>query len=438
MRKTLKSTRYIFVISLFTLFECSKNEVLQFDDEIITPFSPNIILIIADDMGKDATAGFSEGVLKPNTPNFNNLKNSGITFSNCWVYPTCSPTRASIITGKYGYRTGVKWANDELNSSEIILQKYIKQQTNDSYATAIIGKWHLSGNGVNPLNPENFGMDYYAGLVGGGVQSYYQWMLTTNEQQTTETDYITEKFTDLSIDWINTQDKPWFLWLAYTAPHAPFHVPPTEMHSQGNLPDYSDGIDALPYYLAAIEAMDYQFGRLLDNIPENERENTIVIFIGDNGTPNQVAQLPYSSTTAKGSLYQGGINAPLIVSGTSINRFGVTDDNLITSTDLYATIAELTGIAVPIINDSKSFKSLFSSVSTHRDFQYSEKDDGTNDIWVLSNGQYKLFTDSNGNQEMYNLENDPYESNNILNGILNSTQQEIKETLEIELIQIRN
>jgi len=438
MRKILKSTGYLIAISLFTLFGCSKNEVSQVTDETITPSSPNILLIIADDMGKDATTGFSEGLLKPNTPNINNFISSGITFSNCWVYPTCSPTRASIITGKYGYRTGVKWANDQLNSSETILQKYIKEQTNDSYSTAIIGKWHLSGNGINPLNPENFGMDHYAGLIGGGVQSYYQWMLTNNQEVTTETEYITEKFTDLSIDWINTQDKPWFLWLAYTAPHTPFHVPPSEMHSQGNLPNYVDGMDALPYYLAAIEAMDYQIGRLLENIPKNERENTVIIFIGDNGTPNQVAQFPYSSTTVKGSLYQGGINTPLIVSGTGIDRFNVIDDNLITSTDLYATIAELSGITIPNINDSKSFKSLFSSVNSHRDFQYSEKDDGINDIWVLSDGQYKLFTDSNGNQEMYNLETDPYETNNILNGILNSSQQEIKETLENELIQIRN
>jgi len=434
----LKSTGYLFAIILFTLFGCTKNEVSQVDDETIIPSSPNILLIIADDMGKDATTSFSEGILKPNTPNINNFINSGITFSNCWVYPTCSPTRASIITGKYGYRTGVKWANDELNSSETILQKYIKEQTNDSYATAIIGKWHLSGNGLNPLNPENFGMDYYAGLIGGGVQSYYQWMLTNNQEVTTETDYITEKFTDLSIDWINAQDKPWFLWLAYTAPHTPFHTPPSEMHSQGNLPDYVDGMDALPYYLAAIEAMDYQIGRLLENIPENERENTVVLFIGDNGTPNQVAQFPYSSTTAKGSLYQGGINTPLIISGTSIDRFGATDDNLITSTDLYATIAELSGITISNINDSKSFKPLFSSASSHRDFQYTEKDDGINDIWVLSDGQYKLFTDSNGNQEMYNLETDPYETNNLLNGVLDSTQQEIKETLENELAQIRD
>ena len=85
------------------------------------------------------------------------------------------------------------------------------------------------------------------------------------------------KFTDLAIDRINSQEKPWFLWLAYTAPHTPFHAPPSNMHTQGNLPDYSSGMDAMPYYMAAIEAMDFQIGRLLDNIPANERNNTIII-----------------------------------------------------------------------------------------------------------------------------------------------------------------
>lgn len=83
---------------------------------------PNILLIIADDMGKDATAGFSEGVIKPSTPNLDMIKEEGLTFSNFYVYPTCSPTRASIITVKYGYRKGVKKVGGELSKTKIRLQ----------------------------------------------------------------------------------------------------------------------------------------------------------------------------------------------------------------------------------------------------------------------------------------------------------------------------
>jgi len=406
-------------------------------EENISSNLPNILLIIADDMGKDATNGFSEGSIKPNTPNLDELKNAGVSFNNFWAYPTCSPTRASIITGKYGYRTNVKTANDELSQSEKILQKYISEETNNTYSTAIIGKWHLSGEN-STVNPESLGMDYYAGLIRGGVQDYYSWQLTEGGSSSMETQYITEALTDLSKDWINNQTKPWFLWLAYNAPHTPFHVPPSEMHSQGNLPAYENGSDPMPYYMAAIEALDYQVGKLLrEYMTIDELNNTIIIFMGDNGTPNQVAQSPYEDNKAKGSLYQGGINVPLFVSGKQVVRRGE-DNNLITSTDLFSTIANLAGIEDTEIHDSKSFKSLFDNESTHREFQYSEKDDGTNGLWTISNGEYKLIVNANGQEEMYDLGNDPYENINLLEGILTSTQVNAKAVLEQELTIIRN
>ena len=422
---------------LFFFFSCSKNdETITNTDTIPTESSPNILFIIADDLGKDAINGFSEGTIKPITPNIDAIRNNGLSFSNFWVNPTCTPTRASIITGKYGYRTGVKWAGDVLSSSETILQQYISNQTNNAYATAIVGKWHLSGNNTT-FNPETFGLDYYSGLLRGEVQSYYNWQLNENGTSTNQTEYTTKKFTDLAIDWINEQNKPWFMWLAYNAPHTPFHVPPTEMHNQGNLPSYANGLDPMPYYMASIEAMDFQIGQLLESLSIEERENTVVIFIGDNGTPNQVAQAPYSNTTVKSTLYQGGINTPLFISGKNVFRTGI-DNNLINGTDLFATIAEIVGVSVTDINDSKSFKSLLSNNGQIRDFQYTEMDNGTLDAWTISNGEYKLIVDTNNNQEFFNLSNDPYEQNNLLNGTLTTTENNSKTELETELNTIRN
>lgn len=426
---------FILGLSFLFFFGCSsRDETSTITNSTNNP--PNILFIIADDLGKDAISGFSEGTLKPHTPNIDDIRNFGLSFTKFWSYPTCSPTRASILTGKYGYRTGVKWAGDEISLSETSLQKYINDETNNMYSTAIIGKWHLFGNNSN-LNPEMLGIDYYAGLIGGGVQNYNQWMLTNNQQVNTETTYITEKFTDLSIDWVNSQDKPWFLWLAYTAPHKPFHAPPVEMHSQGNLPEYVDGIDALPYYLAAVETIDFQIGRLLETMSESDRQNTVIIFIGDNGTPNEVAQLPYLNTTAKGTLYQGGINVPMFISGKGVSRTG-NDYNLVTSTDLFSTIAQIAGIATPEINDSKSFKSLLSQSSGIRDFQYTEKDNVTADLWAISNGSYKLIENANGSKEFYDLNNDPYEQIDLLNGTLTTTEIIEKTELETELNIIRN
>lgn len=422
------------LISLF-LFDCSSNDETS---TITNPIqnTPNILFIIADDLGKDAINGFSEGTIKPNTPHIDAIRNSGLSFTNFWSYPTCSPTRASIITGKYGYSTGVKWASDELDLSETALQKYINDQTNNKYSTAIVGKWHLSGsNGT--FNPEILGIDYYAGLIRGEAQSYYNWLLTEDGAGTIETEYATTKFTDLATDWINQQEKPWFLWLAYNAPHTPFHVPPNDMHSQGNLPEFSSGMDETPYYMAAIEAMDFQIGKLLENISEEERNNTVIIFIGDNGTPNEVAQSPYTFFTTKGSLNQGGINVPMFISGNGVLRTG-NDENLITSTDLFSTIAQIAGVSASEIHDSKSFKSLLSQSEIIRNYQYSEKDDGINNLWTISNGNYKLFKDANGNDELYDLNNDPYEQNNLLNGTLTTTENIIKTELETELNNIRN
>lgn len=433
MAKSQLTKTLLLLISFSLIASCKKDQPITSSSDS----TPNILLIIADDMGKDATNGFPGGAIKPNTPNIDAIKDQGISFTNFWAYPSCSPTRASIITGKYGYRTGVKWANDDLGSSETILQKYIQDRSSKDYATAIIGKWHLSG-ARSLVNPENFGMDYYIGLATGTVSDYYKWPITENRVVDTSTTYITEHLTDLALDWVNTQTKPWFLWLAYNAPHTPFHVPPPSMHSQGALTPFLTGADPIPYFLAAIEALDYQIGRFLSGIPESEKENTLIIFIGDNGSPGQSAQAPYSSSTVKGTLYQGGINTPLFVQGKGVARFGVQDDNLINSTDLFATIASIAGVSLTEIHDSKSFKGLLTKTSTIRDYQYSETDNGTIDQWCISNGEHKIVADVSGTIRMYDLKIDPYESNNLIGGSLSAEELTAKAELEIEMTNIRN
>ncbi len=426
--------KLLFLVLFISSVSCNKEEGMT-GTPSPNDFSPNILLIIADDLGKDALSGYSEGSIKPSTPNIDALRTSGLSFTNFWSYPTCSPTRSSILTGKYGYSTGVKWAGDVLDQSELSLQKYINQQTNNTYTTAIVGKWHLSGNSTS-VNPESFGIDYYAGLIRGEPQSYYNWQLTEDTQNVFESEYTTTKFTDLAIDWINGQDSPWFMWLAYNAPHTPFHAPPVGMHSQGDLPEFEDGNDPMPYYMAAIEALDFQIGRLFESIPQDELDNTTIIFLGDNGSPNQVAQSPYSSSTAKGTLYQGGINTPFFISGKGVTRNGE-DSNPVTSTDLFATIADLSGVPINEINDSKSFKRLLSEDVELSRYQYTEKYNESSDQWAISDGQYKLIIGAMGNQEFYNIDADPYEENNLLTNGLSSEASNVKTEFEIKLQEIR-
>lgn len=423
---------FLKIIFLLITLSCSKENT----SSVSSVSSPNILFIIADDLGKDALKGYTEGVIKPKTTTLDSLRENGLLFTNFCVNPTCTPTRGSIITGKYGYKTGVKGVGDELNSSELVIQKYINDKSNNKYATAVIGKWHLSGNNAS-FNPETFGIDYYAGLIRGAVDNYYNWQLTNDGETSLQTNYITQKFTDLAIDWISNQTKPWFLWLAYTAPHTPFHVPPSYMHHQGDLTQFSDGLDPLPYYMAAIEAMDFEIGRLLNSLTSEEKNNTVVVFIGDNGTPGQVTQSPFSEFKVKNTLYQGGINTPLIVCGKDVINRGI-NNNLLNGTDLFCTFAEISGLNFPSYQDSKSFKKLFSTSTTIRNYQYSELKNGNINSWSISNGQFKLIQNNNGDNEMYHLIADPYENTNLLSNPLIEEHENAKLLLETELAKIRN
>lgn len=436
--------KYIALFTILLLLSCTEDDSIEsVNDPVENDTSeepvdnlttkPNILFIIADDMGLDATPGYSVGSIKPNMPNLTSLMNNGIRYTNAWSNPTCTPTRATILTGKYGFRTNVTKVDDVLSTSETSIQKYLKQNGASSYNCAVIGKWHLS---MNKLHPNNMDIDYFAGLIGGGVGSYTNWNLIINGEETNSTAYTTSKFTDLAIDWVGNQTEPWFLWLAYNAPHTPFHLPPDHLHTQGNLPDDEASIDAnpLPYYLAMIEAMDTEIGRLLESMSSEERENTIIIFIGDNGTPNQVVQ-EYASNRAKGSVFQGGVNVPLIVSGKNVTRYGATDSRLINASDLFATIATVSGAEVSQINDSFDFSHSFSNATeesrTHI-FAQNGKDTGGSDV-TIRNNQYKYLKLDNGNELFFDLEANPMEFPNLLNGTLTNDEEIAYNELKREL-----
>ena len=137
-------------------------------------------------------------------PNLEKLMKQGIRFNNFWTYPTCAPTRSSIITGKYGFRTNVLKVKDTLSLEELSLQTILRNKTKNLYSDAVIGKWHLSRNSEHP---NKLGVSYYAGLLSGSVSSYSRWPITIQGKTSIENTYITSKLTDLAIDWINNQKK---------------------------------------------------------------------------------------------------------------------------------------------------------------------------------------------------------------------------------------
>jgi arylsulfatase A-like enzyme len=383
----------------------------------VLPDQPNILLIIADDMGLDAFGPYLVGAESPTTPTLDNLAADGLIFENLWVNPTCSPTRATLLTGKYGFRTGVVVPGDALDIAEQSMQSYLTSNAPVAYSQAVIGKWHLAGNGGNADHPGQMGIDHFAGILGGGVGQYDNWQRTINGVSQTSTQYITSELVDLSLDWVGQQTDPWFLWLAFNAPHTPFHLPPNNLHSQTLSGDQTD-IDANPlnYYFAMIEAMDTEISRLLNGLTADERDNTIIIFIGDNGSPGRVAQDPFGRMRAKGSSYQGGIQTPMFVYGPGI-RSGERETGLVNGTDFFATIAELAGVDVPTINDSMSFADLLvDETAPTRDFAYSEAipQSGGPTSWTIRDAQHKLIQFDDGSQEVYDLLADPYEETELI------------------------
>mgnify|MGYP000737118240 CR=1 FL=1 len=428
MKNVLLYTLLVVIVAT----SCKSDDTNEIIQETESP-NPNILLIISDDMGLDATPNYPIGSTKPNMPNLESFMANGITFSNVWANPLCSPTRASILTGKFGFRTGVSRVPSQLSSAEHILQNDMP-----NYKTALIGKWHLSNNVSQPIT---MGIDYFAGILGGGVSSYQNWSLVEDGNSSTSTVYTTTKLTDLAIDWVNNQNETWFLWLAYNAPHTPFHLPPANLHSQGNLASDQASIDAnpLPYYLASLEAMDTEIGRLLQSMTEAERENTLIIFIGDNGSPTQVSQ-DYPNRRAKGTIYQGGINVPMAVSGKNVTRINERDNSLINATDLYNTIVEISGNTTTQNNDSKSFKNLLENTGTStRDFAFSEISfDNNNSDYTIRSLTHKYILFSDASEALFNLADDALENTNLLDQTLSTTDTEIYNKLKSELNSILN
>ncbi len=380
---------------------------------------PNILLIIADDQGLDSSNQYSYSQDKPRTPVLDGLASSGVVFDNLWATPSCTTTRGSLITGQHGVHSGISFVPAVMNTSTNTIQRYLRANAaSASYQTAVIGKWHLGGGNPANSHPTDSGVGYYAGNITGVLPDYFSWPLVQDGRTTTSTVYHTTKITDLAVDWVSKQSQPWFLWLAYSAPHDPFHLPPANLHSRTNLTGTTADIAARrrEYYLAAIEAMDTEIGRLLSTMNAATRANTLIVYIGDNGTPIQVVDANvYTRGKSKDTLYEGGIRVPMIASGKGVGRSNAREPALINTVDFYATIANIAGNPVTQLNDGYSFASLLQSGGTAaRQYNYSEFQSDTVNGWVVRNSQYKLLQNLNGTQELYDISKDLKEQTNLL------------------------
>ncbi len=401
----------------------------------------NVILVIADDLGSDF-CGFSAYHLDTvKMPNVRRLLARGVHFENLWSNPLCSPTRSGIITGRYSFRTGVGDAigglgEAELDTGELTIPRILKR-SNANIGTANIGKWHLQAASpkTNWKFPNAMGYDLFAGNFVGTLPNYSSYMHVINGVGATSTNYATTEQVNEAAAWIKTQkDKPFFLWLAFNAPHTPYHLPPAGLHSYTSLTGTAADISAnkLLYFKAMVEAMDHELGRLFDTLQKyNLWDNTDIIFIGDNGDDPAVAQ----SGSAKGSVYNDGVSVPMIISGPTVVAPNRSTTAIVNTQDLFATILELMKVSnwssqisasKPV--DSKSLMPIIKNQSNKvRDWTFTEvfkNTPATGDGKAMRDSDYKLLDFDNGTQKFYNLTLDPQEAKDLLPGTLSATDKQ--------------
>lgn len=486
---------FVLLLSTVSVAACGGESA-----EVAKP--PNFLVLIGDDMAVETVGCYGVGSSPASTPQIDSLCDSGMRFDNFWSQPVCSPTRASILTGQYGFRNGVGTpatgpdmghpipdmppaapsefggpgggmgaggmgaggmggAGMGAGATSTVVQRpgYIEPPgtrpsiTKDAYGlpralsaddalgyqTAAVGKWHLANDENGALeHTAVVGFDHYAGSYnGGGVESYFAWSKVVDGEVTEgQTGYVTTETVNDAVAWLdgNDPDKPWLLWVAFNAPHSPYAPPPSNLVSQATAAKLADpDVANHTVYAAMIEAMDTEIGRLLSSIDPDELANTYVIFLGDNGTPNEMTTPPFSGNRAKGTVYQGGVNVPFVVTGPGLNA-GAISQSLANSVDLYATILDLAGTAHDaeldnVVLDAVSLAPILADPAAKvRSFVYADVFGATRagvaNERAIRDERFKLVIDLQlDTAEFYDLSMDPYEQDDLLQEALSDEAQ---------------
>jgi arylsulfatase A-like enzyme len=297
----------------------------------------NILLLIVDDWGVDRSPIDNPDAPRlPEMPNLQFLADNGLRFSNAYAQPMCSPTRATLLTGRHPFRHGIGTpAGANIPENEFTLPDAFAA-AGSSYDLLSIGKWHLGG-GTDGARTQG-GWPSFSG-ANSNLADYWSWDKTVDGVVTTLTDtYATSDQVDDAVNFIRSRPDatPWFCWVGFTAPHAPFHDPPGALLPAGTAPPTNNR----DRYEQMLEALDTEIGRLLDDV---DLTQTNVILIGDNGTPANMVQTPYTSGRGKRTLYEGGIRVPMVVAGPDVRARGA-NESPVQIADLYTTILSLAGI----------------------------------------------------------------------------------------------
>jgi arylsulfatase B len=331
------------------------------DTATARPRPTNILLVVADDLGTDKVGVYGEHPLAPPTPQLDAFAREGLLFRNAWSNPSCSPTRAALLTGRHARRTGVGRVVDAydsgayaLPSREILIPELLALAP-DAWTTSFVGKWHLAAWEAPAVarNPLDQGFQRALSHVSNidqssdrsRVESYYDWEVAEDGVLAWHTEYLTTWQVDQTIAQVQSLPEPWFVELALTAPHTPLNSPPESLYTQPFTPP---GDTQAERYHVVVEALDTELGRLFSVI---DRSDTLVLFVSDNGTPDHAILAPLDPAHGKLSLFQGGIHVPMWAVGPQVRTPGAETAALVEAVDVFATVAEVAGVPLGALVD---------------------------------------------------------------------------------------
>ena len=389
---------------------------------------PNVLVILADDLGY-ADTGF-QGCVDIPTPHLDRLATAGVRCTNGYVtHPFCSPTRAALMTGRYQHRFGHENnpfydPNDHregLPLSEKLLPEYLRSA---GYATGWIGKWHL---GAAPeFHPLRRGFTETFGFLGGGhtflrkkVDSTieYQIPIERNGQPVEITDHLTLDFGREGAAFVRRHaSEPWFLYLAFNAPHNPQEPTPERLAQFESIADKKRR-----GYAAQVSLMDDAIGNVLSAMRATGQERrTLVFFLSDNGGPITLGSPNGSRNTplrgGKGELYEGGVRVPFLVSWPDKLPQGSTYDLPVSSLDVFATALPAAGVPMPPKDryDGVDLLPFLNGANPHAPHDRL--------FWRMGSAQWAARGDTlkqirfrNGKEEFYDLADDIAETKNVAN-----------------------
>jgi arylsulfatase A-like enzyme len=386
--------------------------------------TPNVLIILVDDLGY-ADVGF-QGCKDIPTPNMDRLAKSGVICTNGYVtHPFCSPTRAGLLTGRYQQRFGHEFnpvydpldKNEGLPLGERLLPQFMKEA---GYKTAWVGKWHL---GSSPAHiPSQRGFDETFGFIGGGHR-YLDWIpnerqytlpILKNEKAVDVKNHVTTVLGEQAAAFVQSQvDKPWFLYLAFNAPHTP-HEPTAQ-----KLEQFASIQNVQRRKLAAqISLLDDAVGVVLDSLQSSKQsESTLVFFLSDNGGPTQSGAINTPLRGAKGTVYEGGIRVPFVVSWPGKIPAATRYELPVISLDIFATALGVAGKAIPTdkVYDGVNLIPHLKGENKESPHQQLFWRHGAGQNHAMREANWKIVRAKNKPAELYDLGNDIAESRDLAN-----------------------